>query len=183
MNSRMEWKLVLGAVAVLTCVIAALVKEGERRRGVGFLLAWLIPGAGHVFLGRWKKGLCLLLLMASTYLFGMYVVGFRAVSFEDNPFYYVGQYGSGVTFLVAQVLGMEKAFPRQDNPSWFDPGLLYVCVVGLLNLVLMINTLDLKLAAPAPPAAAAPPGDSPVNPPPSEPGKPSVPPPAQETPA
>jgi hypothetical protein len=178
MNPRMEWKLVLGAVAVLAFVIAALVKEGERRRGVGFLLAWLIPGAGHVFLGRWKKGLCLLLIMSSTYLFGMYVVGFRAVSFEDNPFYYVGQYGSGVTFLVAQILGVEKAYPRQENPGWFDPGLLYVCVVGLLNLVLMINTLDLKLAAPAP--AAVPPAPGVIPP---EPAKPPAPPPVQENPA
>ncbi|HXX93118.1 MAG TPA: DUF6677 family protein [Planctomycetota bacterium] len=180
MNSRLEWKVVLGAVIVLTVIIAALAKEGERRRAAAFLLAWMLPGAGHVFLGRWKKGLSLLALMGATYLFGAWIVGFRAVSFDDNPFYYVGQYGSGATFLLAQILGVEKAYPRQENPGWFDPGLLYVCVVGLLNLVLMINTLDLKLApapaaVPAATVAAPAPGAAP------NPAPPSGPPPAPGT--
>ena len=177
MNARLEWKIVLAAVAVLSAAVFASVKEGERRRGVAFLLAWLIPGAGHVFLGRWKKGLFLLFLMGATYLFGLWIVGFRSVSFDDNPFYYVGQYGSGSTFLIARLLGVEKAYPRPDNPGWSDPGLLYICVVGLLNLVLMINTFDLKLeeAAKVPePAPAAPPA---VPPPPIGPA------PVQEKPA
>ena len=179
MNARLEWKLVLAAVAVLALSVQAFGKKGERRRGVAFLLAWGLPGAGHVFLGRWKKGLSLFLIMGATYLFGLWIVGFRAVSFDDNPFYYVGQYGSGATLLLARILGVEKAYPRPEvHPSWFDPGLLYICVVGLLNLVLMINTLDLKLPeaakAPAPEAAAAPP-------PPEAP--PPAPAPVQEKPA
>jgi hypothetical protein len=159
MISRGEWKLVFLAVAVVVVLIRFLVKEGERRRVPAFFLAWLVPGAGHVFLGRWKKGIFLFALLGATYLFGLWIVGFRAVSFDDNPFYYVGQYGSGATFLLAHVLGEVKAYPRPEvHPSWFDPGLLYVCVVGLLNLVLMLNVLDLKLesaAKPAPVAAVA----------------------------
>jgi hypothetical protein len=146
MNARWELKLVLLGVGLLTLVVNLFVKKEERRRGVAFLLGWALPGAGHVFLGKWRKGLCLLLLMGATYLFGLWIVGFRAVSFDDNPFYYVGQYGSGATFLLARILGAEKAYPRPGiHPSWFDPGLLYICIVGLLNLVVMMNVLDIKL--------------------------------------
>lgn len=169
-----EVKIVLASVVALSLVVSALLKKEERRRGAAFILAWMIPGAGHLFLGKWRKGLFFLFLLGATYLFGLWIVGFRAVSFDDNPFYYVGQYGSGATFLLARLMSVEKAYPREDAPGWFDPGLLYVCVVGLLNLILMLNVLDLKLPAPAPvvvPAPAAP----------AEPPKPAPSGPAPET--
>lgn len=170
MGGGRELRLVLLAVGVLWIVLSALLKKEQRRNGIAFLFAWLIPGAGHLFLGKWKKGLFLLFLLGATYLFGLWIVGFRAVSFDDNPFYYVGQYGSGMTFLLARLMSVEKAYPRDGiHPSWFDPGLLYVCVVGLLNLVLMMNVLDVKPeASPAPaapvPVPAAPPPPAPTLP-------------------
>jgi len=160
MNPGTELKVVLVAAALAVIVVNLSLKKGERRRGVAFAAAWLAPGAGHVVLGKWAKGLFFFVLLGLTYLAGLYIVGFRTVSFDDNPFYYVGQYGSGLTFLLARVMSEHKAFPRPElHPSWFDPGLLYVCVAGLLNVVIMMNVLDLRVrpvaaAAPAPPAAA-----------------------------
>ena len=171
MNPRVELRLVVLIVAALTLGVAALSRKGERRRGAAFLAAWLVPGAGHVVLGKWKKGLFFLAILGVTYLFGMWITGFRAVSFADNPFYYVGQYGSGLTMFLARVISPEKAYPRPGlPPSWFDPGLLYVCVVGLLNVVVMMNVLDLKLggapaeAAGSPAAAAQAPAPPPAVP-------------------
>lgn len=165
MTPRIELKilLVLGGLILLAAGLAA--KKGERIRGLAFVAAWFLPGLGHALLGKWRKGLFFFLLLAATYLFGMSIAGFRPVSFDDNPFYFVGQYGSGATLLIAKLRGAEKAVLTDViHPSWFDPGLLYVCVVGLLNLVLMLNILDVKIAsaapaekAPAAPAPAAPP--------------------------
>jgi hypothetical protein len=148
--------LVAGLIFFL---ITIFMKKGERIKGVAFFVGWLVPGAGHVLLGQWKKGLFFFLILGATYLFGMWIAGFRPVSFDDNPFYFVGQYGSGVTMLIAKLRGAEKAVVGPSlHPSWFDPGLLYVCVVGLLNLVVMMSVLDAKAPvqdAPAPAAAAA----------------------------
>ncbi|HZE98176.1 MAG TPA: DUF6677 family protein [Planctomycetota bacterium] len=155
-------KGVLLIVGVTSLLVSVFLKKGERIKGAAFLVGWLVPGAGHFLIGQWKKGLFFLLILGATYLFGMWIAGFRPVSFDDNPFYYVGQYGSGMTFLVATLRGDEKAVVRDGiHPSWFDPGLLYVCVVGLLNLVVMLSLLDAKAvssetaAAPAPPPAPA----------------------------
>ena len=171
---------VLAVVGVGAILSSFMLKKGDRIRVIAFLAGWLLPGAGHVLVGKWKKGLFFFLILGATYLFGMWIAGFRPVSFDDNPFYFVGQYGSGVTLLVAKLRGAEKAIIRDSlNPSWFDPGLLYVCVVGLLNLVVMLNLLDPRLipnevsvteadvVAPpvTPPVAAAPapdPGAAPV---------------------
>jgi len=156
MNPRIEARL----VAVIACLagifVTLLLPKGERRKGAAFFIGWLVPGAGHALLGRWRKGLFFFSLLSGIWLLGNWIVGFRPVSFDDNPFYYVGQYGSGATYLLSQFMSGGKAFPREAlHPSWFDPGLLYVCVTGLLNLVVMMNVLELRATAPAPVPAAA----------------------------
>ena len=84
---------------------------------------------------------------------GLYLSGWRLVSFDDNPFYYVGQYGSGITTALGRLLAEPKAFPRPDFPiKWIDPALLYVCVAGLLNVVVTVAVFD----AARRPAPAAP---------------------------
>ena len=163
MNTRKEVMILAFALA---SAIAAASVGGSWKRSLAFFVAWLLPGAGHVLMGKWKKGLFFFALLGAAYAFGMHIAGWRPVSFDDNPFYFVGQYGSWATLLVAKLRGSEKAILSQGiHPSWFDPGLLYVCVVGLLNLVLMLNVLDLKpAAAPATAAAATPPAAPPPPP-------------------
>jgi hypothetical protein len=167
--------LVLGFALVLV-LVSTFLRKGERIKGVAFFVGWFVPGAGHLLLGKWKKGLFFFGLLGATYLFGMWIGGFRPVSYDDNPFYFVGQYGSGVTLLIAKLRGAEKAVVgTRFHPSWFDPGLLYVCVVGLLNLVIMLNTLDLKVETPAPAtASSAQGGGAPEAKPPADAAKPAA---------
>lgn len=138
--------------------LVSLMKKGERRRGAAYLIAWLFPGAGHLVMGKWGKGLFFLGLLGGLWLAGLWIVGFRSVDWDENPFYYVGQFGSGLTLLSGQVLFPEKSYPREGlHLSWYDPGLLYVCCAGLLNLVVMLNLIEVKPApAPATPPAPAP---------------------------
>lgn len=138
--------LELALVAVMTAgllVSLFLPAPSIRRSGTAFFLGWFVPGAGHVRIGSLRKGLFFFAILAATYLSGLWISGFRAVSFEDNPFYYVGQAGCGLTLFLGHLLGAEKAYPVAGVPfSWFDPGLLYVCVPGLLNLVVAMNAAD-----------------------------------------
>ncbi len=164
MKLVIEIQAVLALVAASGVTLAVLLKPGERIKAAAFLLGWLLPGLGHAVLGRWRKGVFFLAILGATWTAGMWLSGFRSIAWEDNPFYYLGQYGSGATFLAAKCISAEKAFPRPDlHPSWFDPGLLYVCVVGLLNLVVALNVFEIPLgrpaAAPAPPPPAAPAGE------------------------
>lgn len=157
MNIHVSGKMVAAVAAAIFISLIVFLPKGERVKGVAFFVGWLVPGAGHVMLGKWKKGLFFFALLGTTYLFGMWIAGFRPVSYDDNPFYFVGQYGSGITLLIAKLRGAEKAIVgTRFHPSWFDPGLLYVCVVGLLNLVVMMNTLDVKVEAAATAPSPAP---------------------------
>ncbi len=163
MNLHLSPRAIRVAAVLLFILVIVFMKKGERIKGVAFFVGWLVPGAGHVLLGQWKKGLFFFLILGVTYLFGMWIAGFRPVSFDDNPFYFVGQYGSGVTMLIATLRGSEKAVVGPSlHPTWFDPGLLYVCVVGLLNLVVMLSVLDAKALASAAPAASPAPAPAPA---------------------
>ncbi len=162
----MRDKIIALVLLLLTAGAAstfAAAKQGELRRALAFWLGWLVPGLGHVMLGRVRKALFFFGVIAALYLAGLWICGWRTVSFDDNPFYYVGQFGSGVTLVLGHALGIEKAYPRPDLPmAWYDPGLLYVCVAGLLNLVVMLNTLEKKKAdATAPEAAEGKPAPAP----------------------
>ena len=171
MGSNAELKAVALLVACAVGLAFAASRKGERIRGAAILAGWLLPGAGHALLGRWAKGLFFLALLSATYVFGLWITGFRPVSWDENPFYYIGQYGSGATFALARLLGPEKSYPRLDLPvSWYDPGLLYVCVAGLLNLVIVCSLIDfpIKAAAAAEEVKADPAAPPPPPPPPPE---------------
>jgi hypothetical protein len=141
--------LLLAFMAFGLAASGFLFEASTRKVGVAFFLGWFVPGAGHFLLGRRVKAAVLFGLLALIYIVGLWLCGWRMVSFDDNPFYYVGQFGSGLTSILGQLLADPKAFPRPElPPKWIDPGMLYVCVAGLLNIVIMMSVFG---APPAPP--------------------------------
>lgn len=53
--------------------VARLFELDLRNRGLAALLAWLWPGAGHLYQGRTAKGLLFMLCIVSTFVFGFYL--------------------------------------------------------------------------------------------------------------
>lgn len=142
------WKLT--AYGVVGFVLAALLAAEAARRGAfkralaSVLLGWVLPGAGHLCLGRVRKGFVLFLLVGGTYGAGFVMTGGRVVTFDENPFYYVGQVGSGLMLGLQAWLAAEGGPPRNlASLPLVDPGLLYMAVAGLLNLLLVLNLFDL----------------------------------------
>lgn len=122
---------------------------------LAFALAWLVPGLGHVYLGKVKKGLFFFATLVLTYALGYVLADFRFVRFDDNPFYYVGRFGSGLIWLATWLI--RDNGPRGVTPlQFYEPGLLYMCAAGLLNLVLVLNIAAGRQEPAAPPAPSAP---------------------------
>jgi hypothetical protein len=152
-------------ILVLLGCLPAVALLGDRRHLFAYVLAWLLPGLGHLYLGKKQKAWLFLTSILGLYLVGLAIGGFRTVGADDNPYYYAGKFGSGVTMLCAWALGAEKPFPTPTmSLLWFDPGLLYVAVAGLLNLVVALNVFLVELpesrpagGEPAPPPPPPPP--------------------------
>jgi hypothetical protein len=145
------WKrLICIVVAVVYAALLGAVAT-RRPRSLGraasaAVLGWLLPGAGHLWLGRARKGLVLFALVAGTFLAGALLARGRTVTFDENPFYYIGQIGSGLTLGVTQWMASDGMPPTNDTARpEVDAGLLYMSVAGLLNLLLVLNVFDLVL--------------------------------------
>ena len=93
---------------------------------VAAFLAWLVPGLGHLYQGRTAKGLLFLICILSTFYYGLYLSGGRAVytqwvDWDRRAYYYVCQAPVGLpampallqTFLVRS--GKAAAGRRPDG--------------------------------------------------------------------
>ncbi|MCA9148291.1 MAG: hypothetical protein KDA92_03270 [Planctomycetales bacterium] len=87
------------------------------------LLAWLIPGAGHIYQRRYAKGILFMVTILATFFFGLAIGGGKVVyaSFRapDMRYPYLCQVGVGIPALPAliqrhRVIGSVPAKP----PLW-----------------------------------------------------------------
>lgn len=111
-----------------------------------FLACWLallLPGGGHLFLGRRSKGL--VFLGALLLLFGLGVGMDARLRFywglDDILAIIVGlsQAAVGVPYVAARLLGFEDG--RVTSVS-FDYGNTFTAAAGLLNLLVMLDAWD-----------------------------------------
>ena len=102
------------------------------------LLAWAVPGAGHLLLGRRGKAVLYFVLIVGTFVAGWAITGFRNVYFESGRWHALIQMGTG---LVAAVIGLGRsaADPQSTVMPVFEIGTLYTMVAGLLNVLVVMD--------------------------------------------
>lgn len=76
-------------------------------------LAWLLPGAGHIYQGRYAKGFLFMVCILSTFLFGLGLGRGRCVYATDSAgklnYYYIGQVATGLPALPAVVQSIKTS--------------------------------------------------------------------------
>ena len=76
-------------------------------------LAWLIPGAGHLYQKRYPKGLLFMVCILSTFAFGLFFSDGRCVYATDSAgklnYYYIGQFAVGLPALPAIVQSVKTS--------------------------------------------------------------------------
>lgn len=107
------------------------------------LLALALPGGGHIFLGRWGRGLAFLGALVSLFALG---VGMHA----RLAFYWglddvlsvvisIGQMATGLPYLAARLAGVAAG---DVTAPTFDYGLTFTGSAGLLNLLVALDAFD-----------------------------------------
>ena len=99
------------------------------------LVAWLIPGAGHLMQRRWGRGL---LLMAS--IVGMFLLGLAMQGRVYRPnggdildiLGFVGDVGAGGLYILARIMDWG---PGAIAHAVADYGTKFIIVAGLLNFI------------------------------------------------
>jgi hypothetical protein len=92
-------------------------------------LAWIVPGAGHIYLGRRARGLIILVTLAATFWAGVAVGGVMTVDARTERWWFAAQMCTGVHGLVGwqrQAREYDRMFAElQDEHSEIAPRYKY----------------------------------------------------------
>lgn len=105
------------------------------------VLAWLVPGAGHFYIGERARGATIFIALTVTFLAGIIIGGARStVDWQDNKAWFFGQIGLGSYTLVTGAVGNV----RDAKPSYgktLDLATIYTGVAGLLNVLALLDAV------------------------------------------
>ena len=118
---------------------------------VAGLLAWLVPGLGHLYLGRLPKALLLGGSVCVVFLAGMLIGGYGVVSWTHKPYWFVGHAFGGTCTGLAWLLG--RPHLAADPTAAHELGLLYTCVASLCNFLLVLDAASTAVRDRRPAAA------------------------------
>ncbi|MFQ5490701.1 MAG: DUF6677 family protein [Phycisphaerae bacterium] len=112
------------------------------------LLAWILPGLGHIFIGERVRGTILLVTITLTFWSGVAIGGVRdTVDSETRKAWFVAQTCTGVHGLVAHAWSKQlREVPAEAQlppAHWLaaETGVVYAGVAGLLNVLIILDAL------------------------------------------
>ena len=98
------------------------------------ILAWLVPGAGHLKIGKLWPGVFVFSAILPLYVAGMALAGYENVSWERHPIYFYAAHVFGGVLTGAAALltrHVEAGEPMPDKTT----GELFTAVACLLNII------------------------------------------------
>ena len=107
--------------------------------------AWLIPGAGHLWLGRRQKGLVFLLALPLMFMTGIWLSG-RIFPFElSEPLVALAaaaNVGIGLPWFLARMFDMGGGVV---TAATYEYGNCFMIVAGLLNCLVILDAFDVGM--------------------------------------
>ena len=110
---------------------------------IALLAGWLVPGAGHLLLGKWVRAGLLMLSILSMFAIGIALQGKIYTPNTGEPLDilgFAGDLGAGVLYGLARVLGWGQA---PVLVAVADYGTKFIVVAGLLNIVAAVDAHSL----------------------------------------
>jgi len=129
------------------------------------VLAWAVPGAGHLAIGQRSRGVILLITIALTFWTGVAVGGVKnTVNPHERTLWFLGQVCAGVHPFLAMAWGSGFEVPEDALRSDYiaygqseEIAVVYTAIAGMLNLLVILDVLGRaeKMAYAQPHATAA----------------------------
>jgi hypothetical protein len=115
------------------------------------IIAWFLPGVGHLYLGRWRRGLIIGAVIWIMFIVGIIGGGayYPGYSFKDGFLLYVlnifARFGNGLGLITSLFLILNQ--PATPAASWatFEYAGRFLEVAGLLNYLAVIDAVDISL--------------------------------------
>lgn len=125
------------------------------RRALAIVAAWLVPGAGHLALGRYGRGLLFFATIVGAFVLGVLINGhlyWPTVADPPSAFHFdlitvlwfFAEIGSGLCYIVSYALGIGTAPLQQAAASpTFEYGNAFMFLAGLLNYMVVHDAFDI----------------------------------------
>jgi len=109
------------------------------------LAAWIVPGAGHLWMGRRQKGIVFLLALPAMFLIGLLLKG-RVFPFElSDPLVALAAVANllaGAPWMIARMM---DAGAGTVTAASYEYGNCFLIVSGLLNFLVILDAYDIAL--------------------------------------
>ena len=122
----------------------------RRERAAGTLplpvlmvLAWLVPGLGHMLLGRRLRAGVFFTVVVVAFLLGITLDGELILPHAGDPLSYlaaIASVGNGVLFFVARAVGLGQGVVT--SPA-FEFGNTFLLTAGMMNMLLVLDVHDI----------------------------------------
>jgi hypothetical protein len=104
---------------------------------------WLVPGAGHLLLGKWVRASLLALSIICMFAIGIALQGKVYTPNTGDPLDmlgFAGDLGSGLLYVLARLLDWGRTSVQIATA---DYGTKFIVVAGLLNIVAAVDAHSL----------------------------------------
>ena len=120
----------------------------DLRVPVAGLLGWLLPGAGHLFIGERGRGFIFMTAIAVTFWGGVAIGGVKnTVNPTDRKLWFLGQVCAGSHALAVLAWSKQIEANPKDDPELFAYGraeevsVVYTAICGMLNILIILDLL------------------------------------------
>ena len=111
---------------------------------VAGILAWLIPGLGHIYLKRWQRGVAFLVLIAAALWVGCTLQGNLYRPMPNQPLSTLatlGAMGMGAPYFI---LRSGVGYAGDIVAPGYEYGTAFLLTAGLMNLLLVLDAWDIS---------------------------------------
>jgi TM2 domain-containing membrane protein YozV len=114
----------------------------NRRTVTAIVLAYLVPGAGHFYLGRRGRALAFFAIILCLFVVGLSIDGRLYTVQQGNVLTLLatlGSIGTGLPYFLARALG---EFGDVTSIT-YEYGSAFTLTAGLMNLLLIVDAFDI----------------------------------------
>lgn len=107
------------------------------------IAGWLVPGAGHLLVGRWGRGLLLALAILTMFALGIAMRGkvYSGANEILDVLGLIGDLGNGSLYFISRIFGLGA---ENVQVTTADYGTRFIVVAGLLNVISAVDAHNIR---------------------------------------
>ncbi len=103
------------------------------------LLAWAVPGAGHLLIKERQRAIIIFVTITATFLAGIYIGSIGVIDSVGAKPWYAAQIMTSPAVAIISRITSSGQYPSYGKP--FDIGQIYTTVAGMLNLLCILSAV------------------------------------------